>query len=273
MEQNIAVLGPAGTFSDSACQKYQQLCTCPLQPVYYPTIDETFHAVGKECVLGIVPVENTLDGYVQRSLDLLLEMDLKIIREISVPVQFSLVANTENVDEIKTLYVQFKSSGQCRRQIDSLSGVKLVITESNMESFYLVQQGKSGEAAIIPQHMLSQSNAKFQIENVTDSSNNVTRFLVIQPGGVLEQSGFNEIKVSLYVMPQIDEPGVLFRILKIFNDHQVNLVSIMSRPTKRNMGTYNFYLELNGIKEQKADVFEALYSLKKQIPVKVLGIY
>lgn len=270
----IAVLGPKGTFSDSAYQAYCRKSSEALIPCYYSTIDETFHAVGKECGFGIVPVENTLDGYVQRSLDLLLEMNLHILTELTVPVQFSLAANAAGLEDIKTLYVQFKSSGQCRRAIDRLAGIRLVITESNMESFYKLKEGKQGEAAIIPQHMFRREEWEFGLENVTDSANNVTRFLVIQPGESQTAGAMEErIKVPLYVMPAFDEPGVLFQILKIFNDNRINLVSIMSRPTKKNMGTYNFYLELSGEKGQWEKIKEAVEQVQSRFPVKILGVY
>lgn len=122
--ENLAVLGPEGTFSDSASKAYLTQNNLDLHRLYYPTVDDVFHAVGKTCGYGIVPVENTLDGYVQRSLDLLLEMDIHIIQEIAVPVQFSLIANTDRLQDINTLYVQFKTNGQCREFIDSLQNKK-----------------------------------------------------------------------------------------------------------------------------------------------------
>lgn len=82
---------------------------------YYPTIDEVFNAVCNDdgtgvCDIGIVPIENTLDGYVQRTLDLLLEKQVGILDEHMVPVQFALVANSHSVEDISTLYVQFKAN-------------------------------------------------------------------------------------------------------------------------------------------------------------------
>ena len=110
----IAVLGPQGTFSDDAAQRFleQSGRKEDLLPVYYPTIDEAFHMVGKECGWGVIPIENTLDGYVQRTLDLLLEMEVSVIGEITIPVQFSFIANADSVEKLEKLYVQFKASGQ-----------------------------------------------------------------------------------------------------------------------------------------------------------------
>ena len=124
--KDIAVLGPRGTFTDCASIVYKQKQEIDLNQVYYPTIDETVYSIGKECELAIIPVENTLDGYVQRSLDLLLEMNLHIINELYIPVQFSLVSNTNNLADIKRLYVQFKAKGQCIKIINQLRHIKKI---------------------------------------------------------------------------------------------------------------------------------------------------
>ena len=85
--KNIAVLGPRGTFTDCASIIYKQKQKIDINQVYYPSIDETVYSIGKECELAIMPVENTLDGYVQRSLDLLLEMNLhRINSELNVKI-------------------------------------------------------------------------------------------------------------------------------------------------------------------------------------------
>lgn len=271
----IAVLGPRGTFSDDAAQRFlkQNGLTETLRPVYYPTIDEAFHQIGNTCGWGIIPVENTLDGYVQRTLDLLLEMDVSVVGEITIPVQFSFIANTDDLTQLKKLYVQFKASGQCRKFIDSLKQVEVVTTQSNMESYYLSEEGKPGEGAVIPAHMLSVSQASFRLENVTDARNNFTRFLVIRAGRQETPPPSGKIRVLLYVMPKTDSPGLLYGILKDFYENQVNLASIMSRPTRKDMGTYNFYLELSGDISHKDRIFAAIESVAQKHPVKRLGFY
>ena len=272
--ERIAVLGPEGTFCDSAYHAYRRMAPGGGEAVYFSTIDETFHAVGRSCPAGIVPVENTLDGYVQRSLDLLLEQDLHIASELTVPVQFSLAANAASLAEVRTLFVQFKAGGQCRRLTDGMPGVRIVTTQSNMESFYRGREGLPGTAAVIPQHMYRPEEWRFGLENVTDAEKNATRFLVIRPGAArLPDRLDGEVRVPLYVMPAFDEPGVLFRVLKIFNDHRINLVSLMSRPTKTDLGTYRFYLELSGDGARWDALARSVAEVSAQFPVKVLGAY
>lgn len=272
--KKIAVLGPRGTFSDCASIEYLKSIDAIIEKVYFNTIDETFHAVGKEANMGIIPVENTLDGYVQRTLDLLLEMDVHIISEIDVPVQFSLIGNVQKLEEIEKLYVQFKTSGQCRNFIDLLSDVKLCITESNMESYNKISENIQGEAAIIPIHMLECADTPLKIGNVTDSKNNYTRFIIVEPTKDNSEVILKDkIKAALYIMPQEDRPGILYDILKEFYNNNINLVSIMSRPTKKNMGTYNFYIELSGNIDEKDTILKTIDEIKVNYDVKLLGIY
>ena len=272
--EKIAILGPRGTFSDSASIEYINKFNNDLEQIYYSTIDDAFHSVGAECEVGIIPVENTLDGYVQRTLDLLLEMNVYIENEISIPVQFSLVSNTKNIEDIKKLYVQFKTNGQCRKLIDSLCDVQIITTESNMESFNKIEEGNTGEAAIIPGHMFEHSTSPFKIKNVTDAVNNYTRFIVVREGELkVDITDNKDIKVPLYIMPENDRPGILFDILKEFSLNKINLVSIMSRPTKLDMGAYNFYIEINGKFKQKEKIISTLKKINEDYKIKILGFY
>lgn len=275
----IAVLGPQGTFSDSAYQLYNK--DGNLKPVYYPTIDEVFFSVDEgKCELGIVPIENTLDGYVQRTLDLLLEKDVCIIDENRVAVQFSLVANVKTEEEIKALYVQFKANGQCRNYISTLKNVKLVTTESNMESFYSIADSK-GMAAVVPAHIAALERNRFVIDNITDTSNNFTRFVIIRKKSItvddINVNAFAEnvkkVKIPVYIMPNVDRPGILYEILKTFYENKINLISIMSRPTKQELGTYNFYIEIDGTVDQLDTIEKSLKHIETENDIRLLGVY
>lgn len=288
-----AVLGPKGTFSDMAFLEYRQLMKkhsdmkgkrYEVEAAYYPTIDEVFNAVCDEngdnqCKMGIVPIENTLDGYVQRTLDLLLEKQVRIIDEHMIPVQFSAVANAEKTEDIDTLYVQFKANGQCRKFINSLENVKIVTTESNMESYYMLED-VSGRAAIVPRHVaLEEKNSnsnRMIIDGITDAENNHTRFIVLKKDDRVSFSGYSDkekIRIPVYIMPKSDRPGLLYEILKEFYDKQINLISIMSRPTKQELGTYNFYIEIDAYAGRFGSIKEALANINKYNEIKILGIY
>lgn len=306
---DIAILGPRGTFSDKAYLQYKK--GNELNPIYCPTIDEVFERVLDGCDYGIVPIENTLDGYVLKTLDLLLQKNVHIIDENIVPVQFSLLGNADSLDDIKELYVQFKASGQCCDFINTLSDTKIISTESNMESYYNMGT-KENVAAIVPLHVAleekEKKRVKLIIDNVTDSDSNYTRFIIIKKNEIsiendiersarsnTESSAGNntrnstensdvsadepvtgntkKIRIPVYIMPNTDRSGVLFEILKDFYEKNINLISILSRPTKKEMGTYIFYLEIDGDNSQLDDIIESFKEIKKQNDIKILGIY
>lgn len=281
MINQIAVLGSEGTFCDSASVAYGQRRAQNFSETFYPTFEDTFHAVGEDCPYGILPIENTLDGYVQRTLDLLLECEqqqLRIVDEITVPVQFSLVARTRSFEKIRRLYVQFKANGQCRKMIQKMPQVKIITTENNVESYEKLLAGKDGDAAIIPHHLYQSSRFSFGIEDVTDRSNNYTRFVILRHG---ERSWPKDcphqgktVKAALYFLPEEDDkPGLLHEFLSEFSTRKINMISIMSRPTKRKIGTYHFFVEVNAPLTDWTFLLETFETLKKQYPIEVLGIY
>lgn len=292
----IAVLGPKGTFSDKAYLEYakyykkQNTDGEPLEPVYFPTIDEVFQAVDVEetsanrCDFGIVPIENTLDGYVMRTLDLIYEKNICILDENLVEVQFSLVGNVKSKEDINKLYVQFKAHGQCRQFINSLNEISICTTESNMESYYRIENN-AGEAAIVPKHVADAETERFVIDHVTDADNNYTRFIVFKRGKCdsaqinaakqrMSLKGDNaRVRIPVYIMPKVDRPGILFEILRDFYENKINLMSIMSRPTKQEMGVYNFYIEIDGLYDKIDMILQTIAKIAIENDIKVLGIY
>ncbi|MCI8608878.1 MAG: ACT domain-containing protein [Firmicutes bacterium] len=276
--EKIAVLGPEGTFSDVAVKKYMDVYDLPMEPVYHPTIEEAFHAIGQECRYGVIPIENTLDGYVQRTLDLMLEMDVSVVDEIIIPVQFALVANVSDLSELRKLHVQFKASGQCRNFINSLHGVEISITESNMESYHKARVGVDGEGAIVPIYVDTSDFTYFE-KNVTDMDGNYTRFIVVKADDkdgsprLVRPAREGNMKIPIFVSPLVDRPGMLFDILRTFNERRINLVAIMSRPTKKIMGTYHFYMEIDAYTGDFDTIMEAAKLIDLKYNLKIMGAY
>ena len=270
---NIAVLGPAGTFSDAAAEVYIKE-KGERKKDFFDTIDDVFYSVGDTHKLGIVPIENTLAGFVQRTLDLLLEKEVYIIGQLSIPVQFSLVSNVEKLQDIEKLYVQFKSKEQCRNIIKEMSNAGIIITESNMESLEKFKKGEERAAAIIPSYIFDCSEHKFGIRNVTDSENNRTRFVILSSNkNDIKFDSDKDINVSIYVTNAENEPGVLYDLLKEFAVNNINLVSIISRPTKEELGKYNFFIEISGKVQDKEKILGTLKLIRKNHVIKILGLY
>jgi prephenate dehydratase len=273
----IATLGPQDTFSDLATKQYlntiQRQHTEQLPAIqYYANLSQTFEAIGKECQLGVLPIENLSEGYVQVVLDKLLDTKLSVISELLLPIQFSFVGFCEKDTELTDLYVQFVAHGQCSEFINSLQGVKVHTTQSNIESLVLAKaQGKSA-GAIIPQHALEHaSDASIVNNDVTNYANNQTRFLVLSETPQARIAG-KDYKTTLVVNNKQDCPGVLGHIISAFALQKVNLTSIMSRPTRSQIGNYHFFIDVDGHQED-AHIAAALQQIQQQYAVTVVGSY
>ena len=276
----FSVLGPAGTFADVAAKAY--LKTLPFNNVffdYHPTFDQVYQAVSGDNI-GLLPLENQLDGYVSATLQRLQTADVTEIGEVTIPVNFGLVANVSDSQQIKQLYVQFKTEGQCQELLSTIPNVQLITTSSNMISLAKFQAGQPGDVAIISQSQMSDLSAPLMIDNVADQSDNRTRFIAFQskPANLatLAQKSLatDRFKAPLFVTPAFnDRPGTLYDILGYFAASQLNLVALMSLPTKTQLGVYSFYLEVSGTREQQAELFLALEKMATNYQVHPLGYY
>jgi len=268
----IATLGPAGTFSELAVKKYEQLIDNNIEMIFYNTIRKVFNSIGNECEIGIIPIENTLDGYVQPTLDLLSKTDLNILYEIVIPIQFAFVGNNHMLN-INKIYAQFKTQGQCCEFLEKVDNVKIITTESNGESFKQVKKEILGEGAIIPKHtLINKKSFAFTIENVTDSEENETRFIVLANHFVKYDIN-KQYKTSIVIMNSTDKLGALSNILNEFAQRDINLTSIISRPTKKGLGKYYFFIDIDGHYPENRNIKQAIDKIQESNLVKVLGSY
>lgn len=276
----FSVLGPEGTFADAAAKAY--LKTQPSTNVlfdYHPSFDQVYQAVSGDDI-GLLPLENQLDGYVSATLQRLQTADVTEIGEITIPVNFGLVANVAELSQIKRIYVQFKTEGQCQKLLSSLPNVQIITTSSNMVSLEKFQSGELGDAAIIPQSQMTDLSLPLMRDNVADQDDNSTRFIIFksQPANLEALSRqhltTNHFKAPLFVTPSFnDQPGTLYDILCYFAEHQLNLVTLMSLPVKSQLGVYSFYLELSGTREQQEVLFTTLQKMAAKYHVHPLGYY
>lgn len=272
--KNIAVLGPKNTYTDIATKVFLEHMDLAMNMIHYPTISKTFSSIGEDCLYGVIPIENTLDGYVQVSLDLLANSDLQIIYEVVLPIDFSFVANCSSLKALEKVYVQFKTENQCLNFLEGLDAVDIVTTPSNGTSYETVIQGRSSEGAIIPRHMLTADEAfSLRIDHVADSIENETRFLILGKTDDPHKSTNNQWRTSLLVQYDDDKPGLLGEILTIFSKQGINLKSIMSRPKKSRMGHYIFFIDIEGCYKRNRHVQEAVELILANYDIKVLGSY
>lgn len=269
----VAVLGPPGTFTEKAAQKYLKIQNLDSELTYFTSLRKTFDAVGKDCILGVIPIENTLDGFVQMILDLLTNSELKIIHEIVLPIRFGFVSNCD-INAVKNVYTQFKSRNQCLDFLEQFSDQRIITTDSNSESYETVLNGGCCDGAIIPMHLITEES-KFStiVEDVADSIDNQTRFIVLSKELNDEDSFDKQWKTLLVIHDDSDRPGLLVDILNFFSNEGVNLISIISRPTKTGLGNYNFFIDVEGCYQRNEVVKKAIERVTKDFGIQVLGSY
>lgn len=271
--KRIATLGPPGTFSDAATSKYVATREDPYEVVYFPTIGSALKSIGRTCEIGVLPIENFSEGFIPLVLDQLVDADLIIVGEVMLPIQFSFVSTASELSEINQLFVQFVAKGQCSEFIESLGAIKIVTTESNIESLERARCAAGKSAAIVPSSSFLPDDFPTVVENIHDYKNNQTRFLALSSSkNASEQNGDGEYKTSIVVLDDHDYPGLLGEVLNSFSKRKINLTSIISRPTRREFGKYHFFIDLDG-RIQDLVVSDALEEIRKINKVKFLGSY
>ncbi len=259
----ISVLGPCGTFSHEAALVHDKAA----QFLFENTIYDVFDALSSGRADGaVVPLENSVSGSVGETLDALLEFDLKVNRVVFLDVVHNLVGNAKK--DIRRLYVHPLAHAQCREYLrGNFSGAEIVHTSSNAASAKLLKE--SFEGAIVP-GVAAQIYEKNIIEkSVQDRGQNVTLFGVLGKS-YAKRSGNDR---TFIVFDCVDRAGILYEILGLFAKAGINLSKIESRPNKRKMGEYIFYVEFCG--HPHDEVVSGVISLlkKKVVFLKVLGAY
>jgi len=263
----IATLGPAGTFSHAAVLKYKKNA----EIVFVNTIWDVFEAVNKKRAdKGIVPIENSISGSVGFTLDALMDFDLKICKELVIPVKHNLAANGP-LEKIKYLYTHPQSYAQCEKFIrQKLNGVEIIITPSNSESALKLSKNKNSTyAAIVPDLAMKKYKLKALAKDIQTSNFNVTRFVTINHDSA-KRTGKD--KSSLAIYPHIDRPGLLYNLVGEFAKRRINLTNIQSRPSKGRLGDYIIYIDIDGHKDDRR-VKNAFEALEKDFFITTLGSY
>jgi prephenate dehydratase len=238
---NVALLGPEGTYTHQAAEKYFD----NLEPVFCSTIREVFQS---ETEVKFVPVENSLGGGVSDTMELLKEGDDTITAEVRLPIEHALISDEDSVEDIEKVKSHPQALSQCQEIINEHGWDK---EEAGSTAAAVEDLGK-GEAAFASE-IAAEINDKDVLEaSVQDTDSNVTRFFVLNGEPDAEE------KTALILEPGEDRPGLLHAMLSCFAGHQVNLTHIQSRPTKRKLGEYYFYVEAEAAGEKLQDTIDCL---------------
>ena len=272
MSIKYAYLGPAGTFTEAALLKITNQGD---QLIAYANVTAALNAVRNgECEKALVPIENSIEGVVARTLDeLAIGEPLVITAETTLPVSFALMAlpNTD-AKQIKAIATHPHAESQCRSYIaKNYPNAQIIETASTAAAAKGLIKGDY-DAAIAASIAAKNYQLKIIDENIGDNTGAVTRFVLVEkPGKTPTPSGRD--RTSLAVFIAIDHAGALLEILNEFAKHQVNLTFIQSRPTGVELGHYHFIIDAEG-HIQDAPVSAALAGLKQICEdIRFLGSY
>jgi chorismate mutase/prephenate dehydratase len=264
---NIAFLGPEGTFTQAAALKHfgHSVTTTP-----FGSIADVFREVEAGSFdYGVVPVENSTEGVVSHTLDLFMNSPLAISGEVILRIHHNLLGRQSDWHAAKTVYSHQQSLAQCRRWLDqNLLHAERVAVGSNAEAARLAA-GDETSVAIASTEAAALHKLSVHASNIEDEPGNTTRFLVIgkqQPG----VSG--DDKTSLLLSTK-NEAGGLHRLLAPLAEHGISMTRIESRPSRRGVWDYVFFVDIVGHKDDP-QVAAALNNLESEAGMcKILGSY
>jgi prephenate dehydratase len=269
----VGYLGPRGTFAEEALLSQPDLAAGT--PVPLRTVPEVLTAVERGDVdVGLVPIENSIEGTVTVTLDTLaFDTELLVQREVDLPISLHLCAKPgTGLDHIRTVVSHPNPFGQCRTWLmRKLPNAELEAANSTADAARQVaQSGREDLASIGTGHAARLYGLEVLASDIEDHPENETRFVLVGRG-VPAPTGHD--KTSIVCFQREDRPGSLLAILQEFAARTINLTKLESRPTKRGLGQYCFFIDFEGhlSDELVADCLRNLAA--RQADVKFLGSY
>ena len=263
----IAFLGPEGTFTQAAALKH---FGHSITTVSHGTIAEVFRDVeSRVSHYGVVPVENSTEGVVNHTLDMFMNSPLQICGEVELRIHHNLLGRPGDIKAITRIYSHQQSLAQCREWLEeNLPGVEHVAVSSNAEAARRAAQ-EMGVAAIASETAAQIYDLQIMAGNIEDEPDNTTRFLVIGPQSP-SPSGSDKTSLLLSVR---NRPGALCHLLEPLSRHGISMTRIESRPSRRGMWDYVFFIDIEG-HSHDPEVAQALQELDDEAAMlKVLGSY
>ncbi|MCX7747862.1 MAG: prephenate dehydratase [Clostridia bacterium] len=268
----VGYLGPKGTFSYEAVLKYTKNMEC-FSAIDYSTIEDILLAVqNDEIHEAVVPMENSIEGAINATMDMIAtEVDLTITGELVIPVQQNLLAKEgAELSNIRYVLSHPQPIGQCRKFLNNkLPGAQVRVTYSTAGAAEEVAAGGNELAAIGSETAAEVYGLNVLARGIQDKDNNFTRFVILSKG-ICARTGDDKTSI---VFSTENKPGSLYRILDIFNLWDINMTRIESRPAKRKLGRYIFFVDIKGHQDDE-DVRDALTMVKRKSSFyKFLGSY
>jgi len=271
--QRVAFLGPFGTFTEQALQTLPDFEGAEL--LAHRTVPDVLDAVSAgEVDAGFVPIENSIEGMVNFTLDALaFDHELLIVREVVLDIHLCLAARPGiRVDDVKEILSIPVATAQCHRYLrEFLPSADVRNALSTAAAAQLVSEDPAPHlAAIAPRVAAERYGLEVIAENIEDHAGNQTRFVLVRRAGIPAPTGHD--RTALVVYQRADEPGSLISILQEFAARRLNLSNLISRPTKDGgLGDYCFIIFADGhiADDLVADAMRGLHA--KQSAVKFFG--
>jgi len=260
-----AFQGERGAYSEAAALHFFR----DIETIPYPTFYDVLESTEKgKTDYSILPIENSLEGSVGESNDLLLSTTLNVVGEIYHRIKHCLIGFQE-LKKIDTVYSHPQALGQCRKFIQDHK-LRSVPTYDTAGSVKILLELKSESSACIASKRASEIyKVPIIKECIEDNTNNYTRFLVLAKKRQ-EKTGKDKTSIIFSIK---HVPGALYSILEKFNSNKINLTKIESRPTKNTLWEYNFYVDFDG-HESEPHIADVLVKIKENaVFLKVLGSY
>lgn len=272
----VAYLGPEGTYTQAAAFKHfgQAAETRP-----YTAIDDVFRAVETgECPIGIVPVENSIEGTINRTLDRISDSPLGICGEVTLRIEHNLLGNAElvandaagsSLANVKVVHAHPQALAQCRMWLDAnLPAARRVAASSNAAGAELAVKDPAC-VAIASATAAEIYNLEVLASNIEDNVSNTTRFIVV---GAFEPVASGNDVTSLVVSAP-HRPGGLRKMLEPFESAGVSMSRIESRPSRSELWSYVFFIDVSGHRSDPV-LAEALVALSTETRfMRILGSY
>ena len=269
--QRVAYLGPAGTFSEEAALRF---FGSSITHVPCSSFDEVFHAAtAGSAEFGVIPVENSTEGVVTRSLDLLLHTPLHIVGEISLLVRHHLLRSSNSTSDIEVVLAHPQALAQCQNWLAKhLPGAERRAVSSNAEGARLCSTHPSW-AAIASERAGSKWGLHIAAHAIQDDAFNRTRFCVVCLPAVLPTPEASGKDCTSLVVSVANRPGAVYDMLAPLKEHGVSMTRFESRPARSGQWDYHFFIDLQGHPSQPF-IQNALQDLQKVCAFyKVLGCY
>ncbi|TCS93874.1 prephenate dehydratase [Hazenella coriacea] len=271
----VAYLGPQGSFSEEAA--FQYFSTDHIDWYICDTIIEVLEAVSElKADQGFVPIENSIEGMINTTADGLLRNKLFIEAEVIFPVSMNLLVVDEGIqlDEIREVWSIYPVLAQCNEFIRSFKWKSRQFDSSSLAALAVKEYGKREVAAIASESAATLCSLHIAKRNIQDHSENRTRFFVVsKDNNTLKQQEQKNNKTMMLISSSEDHSGVLSSILNVFAALSINLTWIESRPTKKKLGTYHFFIEMES-RLHETKTYKAITILEAfGYDVHVLGSY